>query len=460
MRLCCKLLSCVVLNLLIGSFPILSLGAPGLASLPPSGLEPQQEALLMEVRDKAIGIVKKQKSEAAQLRACFARSPSCDPQLARKLSRIRVSIAQKSEEYRILVGLANGRRLNQSNRQTSAQLNMNLPLVQYGTRYEASSTEVLLIQQIYQEDTRAVSQEVNQDHKGYSRTSNFDLVETVLNKELRRVQEFYGMQAFMIIHQVPFVMYLDSAKPGDGDIVKALDQYTKQVEVSLAELSDLEKHPLESFLLYEPIVTSVTKADPAKAAVAEELRQSQRHKVGLKAWIERNKPSVTLAALTGCSLVSAIVQAWPVSLACGGAFVGLSGRQLYVDYHVMKENFVMLMMGLKTYEEFKTSEARLMYSAMVFFMAGQGVGSLVMSIETGLIGALNSLPATAAARFTSLSALREGSLRFLAGAVEFRGRDLGASLAAGIYVDESELPQVPVSNRIFTYRDLLRLRAR
>ncbi len=417
---------------------------------------PIQEEVLTELKSKTIQLVEKQKSEAEKLRRCFALPNLCDDKIKEHLPMIRKAIKQKSEEYRMLVGLSQGPTVG-TNR--SASLSMNLPRVNYrGTNAHEDSAELKLIKQIYSEDMRAVQGKVALAYADKPTNPYVNLQGYAIQNEQRLASKFYEMQAFLIVHQVPFAIYVESDVIDDGEITRALGKYINRIGTALTELYDPAANPLQSFLIYAPVVNEVASESPVKKATIEELILKQKHTVGMKAWIERNSPSIKLAAFTTCSLVAAILQAWPVSLACGGTLAAMTGKQLYDDYQRMTENFALWLTGVQTEDALRNSEARVMYSTLALFFAGQGVGTTIIAIETSLVTTLSTLPGVAAARFTSLSALREGSIRFASRTVEFKGKDLGASLFAGHYSEITDKNvKLTKEERVFTYKDLLLL---
>nr|BFD67980.1 hypothetical protein HAGR004_30020 [Bdellovibrio sp. HAGR004] len=436
------------------------LSASATASTQPS-LSESQEALLVEIKAKTIDLVEKQKSEAEKLRRCFAFPNLCDEKIKAKLPLIRSAIKQKSEEYRLLVGLANGQSIAGQgiySTNTSARLGMTLPYVHYEKRFDQDQTELKLLRSLYKEDYQAIADKAALKYQDVPKSPRFDPTGYAIENELKQAAEFYRMQALLIIHQVPFVIYLPNDKPTDQQVATALGKYIERVQKTLGELYDTEKNPLISFLVYEPIVASVVAGNPVKQRMVQLMLVDQKHSVGLKAWIERNSPSIKLAAFSTCSLVAAVLQAWPVSLACGGTVTAITGKQLYDDYHKMKDNFALWLTGAQSHAAVKNAEARVLYSTLALFFAGQSVGNTIVAIETSLVTTLSTLPSVAAARFTSLTALREGGIRFASRTIEMKGKDLGASLFAASYsnVTDKDL-HTSREDRIFTYKDLLLL---
>ncbi|WP_374001391.1 hypothetical protein [Bdellovibrio bacteriovorus] len=420
-----------------------------------------QEALLLEIKGKTIELVERQKGEAEKLRRCFAFRNLCDEEIKAKLPLIRTAIKQKSEEYRLLVGLANGKTVagpGVYNNVAAASLGMTLPYVRYETRFNKDQSELSLLRRLYKEDYQAISDKADLKYQDLPKSPRFDPTGYAIENDLKQAAEFYRMQAFLIIHQVPFVIYLPNDKPTDQEVATALGKYIERVHKALSELYDTDKNPMISFLVYEPVVASVVAGNPVKQRMVQLLLTNQKHAVGLKAWLERNSPSIKLAAFSTCSLVAAVLQAWPVSLACGGTVTAITGKQLYDDYHKMRGNFALWLTGAQSHTAVKNAEARVLYSTLALFFAGQSVGNTLVAIETSLVATLSSLPTVAAARFTSLTALREGSLRFASRTIEMKGKDLGASLFAASYANVTDKDlHTSREDRIFTYKDLLLL---
>ena len=439
----------------------LLLSASASASSTPSAFTEAQEALLVEIKSKTIELVEKQKGEAEKLRRCFAFINLCDKEIKEKLPLIRAAIKQKSEEYRLLVGLASGKTVagpGLYNNVASASLGMTLPYVRYENRFNQDQSELSLLRRLYKDDYQAISDKANLKYHDFPKSPHFDPTGYAIENELKQAAEFYRMQAFLIIHQVPFVIYLPNDKPTDQQVATALGQYLERVQKALSELYDTDKNPLMSFLIYEPVVASVVAGNPVKQRMVQLLLVNQKHAVGLKAWIERNSPSIKLAAFSTCSLVAAVLQAWPVSLACGGTVTAITSKQLYDDYHKMKDNFALWLTGAQSHTAVKNAEARVLYSTLALFFAGQSVGNTLVAIETSLVSTLSSLPTVAAARFTSLTALREGGIRFASRTIEMKGKDLGASLFAASYANVTDKDlHTSREERIFTYKDLLLL---
>lgn len=416
---------------------------------------PQQEELLLEVKTTTIELVERQKLEAEKLRRCFAFAKLCTPEISEKLPLIRSAIQQKSEEYRLLVGLAEriDTRIHQS-----ASLSLTLPTVLYPRSTFGENIELNLLARLQKEDYKAIQERAELKYKDVPKNRYVNPAGYVIANEQKKAAQFYQMQAFMIIHQVPFVIYMKTDRPTDQDISRALSKYIERINSALADLYDETRNPLHTFLLYEPVVKSVIDGDPGKKAQVEALLLQQAHVVGLKAWIERNSPSIKLAALSTCSLVAAVLQAWPVSLACGGTVAALTTKQLYDDYFRMRDHFALWLTGVQSHGALKTAEARVLYSTLALFFAGQSVGTTILAIETSLVATLSNLPTVAAARFTSLTALREGGVRFASRTIEMKGKDLGASIFAASYANITDKDLTTKrEDRIFTYKDLLML---
>lgn len=439
---------------------LFAVSAPFGASASTTSFSAQQEDLLLELKAKTISLVEKQKYEAEKLRKCFAFQAVCDSDLQKQLPLIRKAIVQKSEEYRLLVGLA---RLDARGPLplSTARLSMSLPSVYFAPLSQRENSETDLLKKIQREDYSVIETNAKTAY-AHTRAETLPYVDVagyIIANELQNARHFYEMQAFLIIHQVPFVIYLSSDRPNDNEIAKALGKYIQRVHEALNDLYDDAKNPLESFLIYQPIVNSVIEESPQKKLIVDSLLASQKHKVGMKAWIERNSPSMKLFAFSSCSLVAAVLQAWPVSLACGGTVAAITSKQLYDDYNRMKDDFALWLTGVQSHEAVKGSEARVLYSSMALFFAGQSVSTTIIAIETSLISTLSNLPSVAAARFTSLTALREGGLRFASRTIEMKGKDLGASIFAGSYVNITDQTLVTSrGERIFTYKDLLSLK--
>ncbi len=421
----------------------------------PTTYSAEQEALLVEVKTKTIELVERQKNEAEKLRRCFAFASLCAPEITPKLALIRAAITQKSEEYRLLVGLAE----NINPRiQPSARLSLTLPTVIYPNKLFGENVELSLLDRLQTEDREAIAERIKSKNTTLDRHRSISFEGYEIIREQKKATHFYRMQALMVIHQVPFIIYLPSDHPTDNDIAKALGKYIERINSALMDLYDEGRSPLHTFLLYEPVVKSIVDEDSQKKIIAEHLLLQQAHLVGIKAWIERNSPSLKLAALSTCSLVAAVLQAWPVSLACGGTVAALTTKQLYDDYFRMRDNFALWLTGVQSEKTLKNSEARVLYSSLALFFAGQSVGTTIIAIETSLVTTLSALPTVAAARFTSLTALREGGLRFASRTIEMKGKDLGASIFAASYSNITDKDLLTTrEDRIFTYKDLLLL---
>ncbi len=425
----------------------------------------EQAEFLTEVKRQTLEMVEKQKNEGEILRRCFAFPLICPTPVSQQIPLIRKAIRQKSEEYRLLVGLSRSG-LTAGQGFNFVKLGLTLPGVTFRT--EASSgnpSEIQLIREVHAKDLAAMKAK-------YEKTGKYPIAPTgpfpmspgltaetyAWGEEIKTADGFYEMQALLMANQLPFIIYLDSDRHSDADIAKAMGFYVQRLQEALNDLFDEKKNPLESFLIYEPIVRNVLEKNPGHEMALRELFAKQKPKVGLKAWLARNSPSLRLAALSSCSLVAAIMQAWPISLACGGSVAALTSMQLYDDYYRMKEDFSLWLVGAQSHAALKTSEARILYSSFALFLSGQSLGATLLSIETGLVATLSNIPSTAAARFTSLTALREGGLRFASNSFQFKGKDLGASLLAQNFAEMTDNGlKTTRQQRIFTYADFLNL---
>lgn len=436
-------------------------GFSSAASVPSEAWDSGQREFLEQIKHETLRQVEQSKKDLSQLRSCFAFEKNCEPDLRKNKDQIRKGILQRNEEYRLLVGLSQGKvDLKQLK---SASLGMGFSFVSYERgSFGQMSAEILDILKIHKKDLAAIGQKVAPQATALSASHAqpyVDIQGQLVVSELKKAQDFYRMQAMMLLTQVPFVQFIKSDRPTDAEISVAMGLYYQKLEGVLVNLLDEKISPLESFLIYSPVVQKVLNKDIQYFKIYESIRFQQSALVGFQAWVERNSPSIKLAAFSTCSFVAAVLQAWPVSLGCGGALFALTSKQLYFDYNKMKETFVLWMEGVETKEHFQEVRGRLLYSSLSLLLVGQGVSSTIMSIELSLSAVLSQLPSTAAARFTSLSALRDGSLRFAERTIENKGKDLGASLMGGAYSEIAD-PRVRISEkseRLFSYADFLKL---
>lgn len=423
---------------------------------PQTSLTPEQESLLQELKAKTISIVSKQQQETQTLRKCFAFPEHCPSTVRQKLPAIRNTIKNKSEEYRLLVGLSD---VESAKELSAASLNLSLPLVVYLQYQSQGNSELDIIETIHQKDQLKLEEKAEVLRRTAPPGAIF-LKNRMMEREKNQARQFYAMQAAALVQQLPFIIYLNSDQPSDENIVNALGIYNERLTETIKTLEDQEQTPLISFLLYEPVLNIILAEDPQKKQVAAQLSIPAPNLVGVKAWVDRNSPSIKMAALTTCSLVSAILQNWPVSIACGAAATTLTGKQLHNDYYTHRKNFVLWLNGAQEQDRLKESEGRILYSTIALFLAGQPVAKTIMGAETSLIQALSSLPSTASTRMSSLTALREGGMRFTQRTIEFKGKDLGASILAGEFASDSTAEiNLPREQRIFTYADFLTLQA-
>lgn len=439
-------------------FKALSVGAAT-----PTRYTQTQLELLVEVKKRTLELVEDQKKEGERLRRCFAFPTLCPSDIAPKLGTIRQAIRQRSEEYRLLAGLA--RASTTIHGVPSLKLSLALPSITLGSQTVAENpSELKIIKDVYNRDIQEIKSQSQGKLRAPPAPGSFPLNPYVtqesyyMPEDLKTAESFYEMQALMIANQLPFVVYLDSDRHSDADIAKALGKYVRRIQEALNDLYDEETNPLETFLYYEPIVRSIVDENPQTESTFKELFVLQKPKIGFKAWVAKNSPSLRLAAFSTCSLVAAMLQSWPVSLACGGAVAALTSVQLYDDYYRMREDFALWLVGAQSFQALRNSEARIMYTTFIMFLAGQAVGTTLLSIETGIVATLSAIPATTSARLTSLTALREGGLRFASSTISWKGKDLGASLLAQNYVDMTDEQLATTrQDRIFTYSDYLKL---
>lgn len=430
-----------------------------------ANLSTPETKLLEEIRSKTISLVEYHKREAQRLLLCFANHQACDVAIKKNLPTLRRTIKFKNEEYRILTALSSKSFfLGPKDRvipPTSAKLNISTPSIFLNSNsiQKDQASEQTVVQKIGQKDLVAMNEESNYVLRDYRPNPYYDAIGERIDLHKQEAAKFYKIQAIIAVQSVPFIVFLNTDNPNDGDIKNALTAYINKTDKTLTELKNLKENPLESFLIYEPVVEAVTKNSKAKKQLALKMLNDQKHQVGIQAWLERNSASLKLAAFTTCSFVGAVVQSWPVSISCGSAVVYLTGKQLYTDYLKMQNAFAYWISGTQSYKQLRTAEGRVIYSSLALFFAGQGIYSTVAKIETGLVATLNELPSTISTRFTSLTALREGGTRFATVQANFKSKDLGASIfaeSAANDVDPNSLGSR--KQRIFSYKDLLKLR--
>ncbi len=427
-------------------------------------LSATENSLLHEIRNKTIQLVEKQKQEATKLQACFSKQTSCDSAIKKNLNTLRRTITYKNEEYRILTALSSKSFFFTEKDlvypPSSAKLNITTPPIFLNKVARAPRiSEFEVINHIGRADARALTSESEQFYSRLPIRGNYDPTGERIKLHKKEASEFYKIQSIIAVQSVPFVVYLKNDAPTDADIATALNSYIQKNNEVLSDLKDLKENPLETFLIYEPVVRSVIKSSKEKQRLVQQMLHDQKHQVGIKAWLERNSMSLKFAAFTTCSFVGAVVQSWPLSISCGSAMIYLTSKQLYTDYFKMQDSFALWLSGAQSYQQLRTAEARTLYSSLALFFAGQGIYSTIARIESGLISTLNELPHAIATRFTSLTALREGGARFAATQANFKSKDLGASIFAETAAEDVDPTKLSSRReRIFSYRDLLKLR--
>ncbi|MFP5520702.1 MAG: hypothetical protein ACLGGX_12425 [Bdellovibrionia bacterium] len=414
---------------------------------------PEQIQFLNDVRIETFKTLEKGQREAYLLRQCFMDDRLCEKDLLTKKTKIRAGIIQRNEEYRLLVGLS----VSSQNLQKIpyASLGFGFPRVYFNNN---NLSEVRDIRDIEARDIHWIEYKLSAEDQNQRRPTDPEMQPFRVQFEINQSRQFYKHQAYLLVSQLPFIPFIKTATPSDRDIALALSEYLTRLDTVLLELYDLQKTPLESFVIYTPIVQKLIRENPAREQIFLNIKFKQKALYGLKAWLEKNTPSLTMAGFATCSFVSAVLQAWPVALSCGGIATAFTGRQLYLDYHNLHQDFTLWMAGVQSQSTYTDRQARILYTSLTLLFIGQGVTSTLAGIEASLATVLSQLPSTAATRFTSLTALRESSVDFAKSFVEFRSKDLTGSLIAETHAkNQNTKISLTRSERLFSYADFILL---
>lgn len=414
---------------------------------------PEQTQFLEDLKIETFKTLQQSQKEAYLLRQCFIDDRLCEGNLIEKKPQIRAGIIQRNEEYRLLVGLSGGsKHLKQV---PYMSLGIGFPAVFFTN---TKDKEIQDIKKIEARDRDWIQYKLSKEDQTRRRPTDPRMLTFRADFEEKQSRLFYKHQAYLLVNQLPFIPFIGSAKPKDSEIASAISVYIARIEEALLELYDEEKTKPDSYLMYTPLVTKLIQERPEREKIFLGIQFKRQALFGVKAWIEKNTPSITMAGFVTCSFVSAVLQAWPVALSCGGIASALTGRQLYVDYHNLQEDFTLWMAGVQSQTNYTDRQARVLYTSLTLLFIGQGIGTTILGIEASLATLLSQLPQTAATRFTSLAALRESSIEFAKGFVDFRSKDLGGSLIAQSHADGLK-PAVKLqrSERLFAYADFILL---
>lgn len=424
-----------------------------------------ENSVLEEIRDLTVSAVNRQMVESQKLAECFEKSIKCESEIRVRLSSLRQTIIHANEEYRLLTALSQKSFFNEtpyyaSPSNSQFRLSRALPSIQVNLRAaENPQSEISVLRKIGTGDYLGMKAESRSFYSHHTPNIRFDPSAYRLKEHFYQASKFYKAQSILVIQGVPFVIFIKTDQPSDKEIAEALRNYTRRLQDVIKDLNDEKVTPLEAYLAFEPVVERITRNSPQKRDLVRQMLEKNKHQVGFRAWVERNSPSLKVAAFTTCALVGSIIQAWPLTLSCGGALVAITGNQVYVDYIRMQDNLGLWLSGAQSYSAFKTAEARLVYSALALLFAGQGVYSTIAKIETGLITTLANMPQQALARVSSLTALREGGVRFAALQGRVKSKDLGASIFAEDLSQDINMENIQSRfYRIFKYSDLLNLK--
>lgn len=416
-------------------------------------LTPEQREFLEDLKIETFKTLQKTQNEAYLMRQCFVDDRLCDSSLLSKKAEIRSGILQRHEEYRLLVGLSIGSK--NLRMLPYASLGIGFPKVFFTNEKER---ELQDIEKIEAKDLQSIRFKLENDDQKRLKQTDPQMLNSRIEVELNQSRIFYKHQAYLLVSQIPFISFISSSKPSDLEIAHALSVYLSRIEESVLELYDVETTKLESFMTYTPIVSKLIQEKPEREKIFLGIQFQQKALYGVQAWIEKNTPSLTMAGFATCSFVSAVLQAWPIALSCGGVATALTSHQLYLDYHTLQEYFTLWMAGVQSQSNYTDRQARVLYTTLTLLFIGQRVGSTILGIDASLASVLTQLPQTAATRFTSLTALRESSFDFAKGFVDFRSKDLGGSLIAQTHASNLKSPvKLKKFERLFSYSDLMLL---
>lgn len=412
---------------------------------------PVQKEFLQNVRVTSLQTMQKSMDEVRSLRDCFIEPRLCRSDIIADRDKIRLGLRQKNEEYRILLGLGLG----------SDHLRM-LPYATVGIGFP----NVVFQQNSTSREWRDIVSIESKDRIEIERLFQYLKKEPnyphVIKSQINQAKTFYRNQAQLLIYQLPVLAFIQSENPSDNDLAKAFGAYLERLNQTFKNVYDETKTPLESFMLYTPIVENLIKENSNYKQVFKSIEYKQKALVGVRAWIERNQPSIIMFGFMTCSMVSAMLQVWPVSIGCMVGSGSLATNNFIKDYRNLEDEFALWLTGVQSNENLATRQARLIYSSLNMLLLGQMAGSTIIGIETSLVTALSSIPSTVASKVGSLTALREGTLEFAKSFATFRAKDLNNSVVASLH-DDGET-QVTVqhgvigTNRIYTYSDLAKVR--
>lgn len=408
-----------------------------------------QKDFLQEVRVTSLQTMQKSMDEVRSLRDCFIEIRLCRPDIANDRDQIRLGLRQKNEEYRLLLGLSLG----------SDHLKM-LPYATVGIGFP----KVIFNQTSKNNEWKDITTIENKDRQEMERLFRYLIghpsYSHVISNQINQSRTFYRNQAQLLVYHLPVVAFIQSEDPTDNQLAKAFGAYLERLNETYKNIYDEKKAPLESFMLYTPIVDSLIKHNPNYKKVFQTIEMDQKSLVGVRAWVERNQPNLIMFGFMTCSLVSAMLQAWPVSIGCLGGSGTMATMNLIKDYRNLEDDFTLWLTGVQSNENLTNRQARLIYSTLNMILFGQMASSTILGIETSLVTALSSIPSSVVTKVTSLTAIREGVFDFAKSFATFRAKDLNNSVVASLHdADNSLNLQAGMIgiDRIYTYADLVKV---
>lgn len=409
-----------------------------------------QKDFLQDVKVSSLQTMQKSMDEVRSLRDCFIEPRLCRADMIDDRDKIRLGLRQKNEEYRILLGLGLG----------SDHLKM-LPYATVGIGFP----KVLFKQSSANREWRDILNIESKDRQEMERLFRYlkdqPSYPHVIEGQIKQSKTFYRNQAQLLVYHLPVVAFIQSDNPSDNDLAKAFGAYLERLNQTFKNIYDEKKAPLESFMLYTPIIESLVKQNPNYLKVFKSIEFKQQQLVGLKAWIDRNKPNLIMYGFMTCGLVSAMLHVWPVSIGCLSGTGTMATINFMKDYRNLEDDFALWLTGVQSNENLTSRQARLIYSSLNLLLMGHMAGSTIVSIETSLVVALSSIPSTVVSKVTSLTAIREGVYDFAKSFAAFRAKDLNNSVVASFHDADDHLNMQSGMigvDRIYTYSDLVKVR--
>ncbi|MCB0420562.1 MAG: hypothetical protein KDD61_06185 [Bdellovibrionales bacterium] len=418
---------------------------------------------------------------------CLKSLSSCQTDMKKEINTYIQVIQEVNRQYRTLIMVDQWQTIRQGRRYVNLS---GLPIIKVARGPASSSikNEYSQAMTIVDRDRKTMEmrwkEKIDREKLVNESDFHFELLkERFLNQETHWAQTHYKNRIKAIAERYPFVMYLNSERPTQNDILKAFEIYLKKLDAAFMYITE-DLNAVHEYFALSNSIEDVLEQHPEYSETYASIQAKLQEDTGIVAWIEKNLSTVIALGFGACAFASNL--AGPsgrlfLGLPCGSAAVSLNVKGFAEALLEKKETESYWISGLVPYKELKEANSKIAYNMIMLAVNGSGLLSTLKStkrirkfpIATALKVGYRRISLNA----VNASQLLNGAKQTAIGKMKQMGKDgVASSSSHSIVISEDEvqvtrvsIPQqligylkeeqlLLVTSKFLTYSDLVALK--